>query len=129
MLWDTTASYTGGLNEACVLLKYKFERELLLVACRTKYLPSHWKSAISLLKNIKDNWKNIDDNEIQKYIDFRKHYFDDLVTKKLPNFYVTELKIAIVGNVNWSHYLSYFWTIWMARIIYSLKICSVQNER
>ena len=88
---DTTASNTGRLNGACILLEQKLERELLVFACRhhIKFYELVIKSVfeakiqvtnspdIPLFKKFRDNWINIDFTIIQIYLDFVKQHYND----------------------------------------------------
>lgn len=75
---DTTASNTGRINGACVLLEQKLDREMLIFACRHHIyelvLKSVFEAKISqvttspdipLFKNFRENWKNVDADKIQ----------------------------------------------------------------
>ena len=89
MCCDTTASNTGHLNGACILLVQRLERELLLFARRHIYeliLKSVFEAKIQQVTNshdIKpfkkfgDNWSNIDSTNIQIYLDFVKQHYND----------------------------------------------------
>lgn len=72
-VFDTTASNTGRLNGACVLLEHKLGRNILYLACRhhvfeiilqsvfvgSKFAPSSGPD-IPLFKRFKNQWKTID---------------------------------------------------------------------
>lgn len=75
---DTTASNTGRINGACILLEQKFNREMLIFACRHHIYELVLKGVfeakinqvtnnpdIPLFKKFRDNWKNIDPEKIQ----------------------------------------------------------------
>ena len=77
MCCDTTASNTGHLNGACVLLEQRLERKLVLFACQHHIyelvLKSEFEAKIQvtnspdipLFKKFRDNWNNIDSTNIQ----------------------------------------------------------------
>ena len=100
----TTASNTGRLNGACVLLEQRLERELLLFACRhisELVLKSVFEAKIQqvtnspdipLLKKFRDNWSNIDSTNIQIYLDFVKQHYNDCEIDQLVMFYNCELQ-------------------------------------
>ena len=89
MCCDTTASNTGRLSGACVLLEQRLERQLLLFACRHIYellLKSVFEAKIQqvtnnpdipLFKRFRDNWSNIDSTNIQIYLDFVNQHYND----------------------------------------------------
>jgi len=72
-VFDTTASNTGRLNGACVLLEHKLDRDILYLACRhhileiilqsvfvsSKFNPSSGPD-IPLFKRFKNKWETID---------------------------------------------------------------------
>lgn len=79
---DTTASNTGRLNGACVLLEQKLGRDLLYLPCRHQIyeiilrgvfetvLPHTTTSPdIALFKNFRNNWNKIDVRNITSGID------------------------------------------------------------
>lgn len=111
MCCDTTASNTGHLNGACVLLEQKLDRELLLFACRHHVYELVLKSVfetkihqvtsspdIPMFKKFRDNWKNIDPSAIEINTDFIKQYFSDTIVQGLLEFYNQELQKSIVRD-------------------------------
>lgn len=77
---DTTASNTGRINGACVLLERMLNRDILVFACRhhvyelvlkcafeTKISQISTSPDIPLFKNFRENWKNVDCRKIQSY--------------------------------------------------------------
>ena len=85
MCCDTTASNTGCLNRACVLLEQRLETELLLFPCHHIYelvLKSVLEAKIQvtnspnipIFKKFRDNWSNIDSTNIQIVMQ-KKHFF------------------------------------------------------
>lgn len=115
MCCDTTASNTGRLNGACVLLEHKLEKELLLFACRhhvyelvlknvfeTKIPQVTSSPDIPLFKKFRDNWKNFNPSTIETCSDFIKQHFCDAVISELLAFYVNELQKLLyemtIGN-------------------------------
>ena len=107
MRCDTTASNTGSVNGACVLLEQRLEREPLPFACRhyiyELVIESMFEAKIQvtnspdipLFKKFSDNWSNIDSTNIQIYLDFVKHY-NDCESDQLVMFYNCELQKKIV---------------------------------
>ncbi|KAE9523392.1 hypothetical protein AGLY_015944 [Aphis glycines] len=81
-VFDTTASNSGRLSGACVLLEQKLGRNVLFLACRhhifeiilqavfieAKFAPSSGPD-IPLFKRFIDNWKNINKNEYSVWTD------------------------------------------------------------
>ena len=111
MFCDTTASNTGHLNGACVLLEQRLERELLLFAClRLIYelvLRSVFEAKIEqvtnspdipLSKQFKDNWSNLNYTNIQIYLAFVKQHYNDCEIDQLVMFYNCELQKKIVRD-------------------------------
>ena len=110
MCCDTTASNTGCLNGACVLLEHRLERELLLFACRYHIyelvLKSVFEAKIQQVTNSPDiplfkkqeNWSNIDSTNIQLYLDFVKQHYNDCEIDQLVMFYNCELQKKIVRD-------------------------------
>ena len=111
MCCDTTASNTGRLNDACVLLEQNLERELLLFACRHHVYELVLKSVfeskiqqitkspdISLFKKFRENWKNINPNAIERCTDFVKQHLCDAIINDLVTFFNNELEKSIVRD-------------------------------
>nr|CAH7722161.1 unnamed protein product [Callosobruchus chinensis] len=97
MCCETTASNTGRLKEACVLLEQKLHRELLLFACR-----HHVYELVYLkLKSTKSQVALI-------YRCLKRGYNEK------------KIKIRPPGAMHQAR--------WMARAIYSLKICLLQSQ-
>lgn len=81
-VFDTTASNSGRLNGACVLLEQKLGRNVLFLACRhhifeiilqavfteAKFAPSSGPD-IPLFKRFVNNWRNINKNEYSVWTD------------------------------------------------------------
>lgn len=78
LCFDTTASNTGRFNGACVLLEQKMNRELFYLPCRhhiyelvlrsvfeAKICQSVNSPNIPLFEQFKENWKNINCNNIE----------------------------------------------------------------
>ena len=160
MCCDTTASNTGRLNGACVLLKQRLGRELLLLACRHHIYELVLKSVfeskiqvtnspdIPLFKKFRDNCSNIDSTNIQIYFDFVKLHYNDCEIDQLVMFYNCELQKKIVRDdyrelielsiiflggdkekkLKISPPGAMHKVRWMARAIYSLKICLLQSH-
>ena len=100
---EITASNTGSLNGACILLEQRLERELLLFACRHHFYELILKSVfeakiqqvtnspnILLFKKFRYNWSNIDSTNIQIYLDFVKQHYNDCKIDQLVMFYNCE---------------------------------------
>lgn len=100
---DTTASNTGRINGACVLLEQKLNREMLIFACRHHVyelvLKSVFEAKISqvttspdipLFKKFRENWKNIDPEKIQSHTE-KLTCLNVSEIDKLLEFYRTEL--------------------------------------
>lgn len=161
MCCDTTASNTGRLNGACVLLEQKLERELLLFACRhhmyelvlkcvfeSKIQQITSSPDIPLFKKFRDNWKNINATAIETCTDFVKKYFRETEINELIDYYkkellksiirddyreLIELCIVFLGGDNEKKFKirppgAMHQARWMARAIYSLKICLLQSQ-
>lgn len=75
---DTTASNTGRINGACVLLEQKLDREMIIFACRHHVYELVLKAVfeakigqvttspdIPMFKKLRENWKNVDPEKIQ----------------------------------------------------------------
>jgi hypothetical protein len=106
---DTTASNTGRLNGACVLLEQKFDREMLFFACRHHVYELVLKAVfevkikqvttspdIPLFKKLKENWKNIDPTKIQCYRQTVELFRTVPEVDNLIDFYYAELKNVMV---------------------------------
>ena len=159
---DTTSSNTGRINGACLLLEQKLDRKLLLFACRHHVYELVLKSVfeakihqvstnpdIPLFKIFKENWKNVNHNEIQSYKEVIKTHFKNSEIESLLQFYGAKLQENIVrddyrelielsilflggdvdrrgskirppGPMNQAR--------WMARAIYSLKILLLSSQ-
>lgn len=107
---DTTASNTGRINGACVLLEQKLGREMLIFACRHHVyelvLKAVFEAKISqvttspdipLFKKFRENWKNIDPEKIQSCTE-KLSYFNVSEIDKLLEFYRTELTKEIARD-------------------------------
>lgn len=158
---DTTASNTGRLNGACILLEQKLDRELLIFACRHHVYELVLKSVfevkisqittspdIPLFKKFKENWKNVDTNRIQVYRENVEIYFTTHEIEALLKFYYAELTKKIIrDDYRELIELSVIFlngdpdrklkirppgamhqARWMARAIYSLKICLLSSQ-
>lgn len=105
---DTTASNTGRINGACVLLEQKLNREMFIFTCRHHVyelvLKGVFEAKISqittspdipLFKKFRENWKNVDPEKIQSYTE-KLSCLNVSEIDKLLEFYRTELtkKIA-----------------------------------
>lgn len=161
MCCDTTASNTGRLNGACVLLEQKLGKELLLFACRHHVYELVLKSVfeskihqvtsspdIPLFKKLRENWKNIDPNAIEICTDFVKQSLCHETIHGLVTFFYNELQKSIIrddyrelielaiiflgGDSNNKIKIrppgAMHQARWMARAIYSLKICLLQSQ-
>ena len=111
MCCDSTASNTGRLNGACILLAQRLERELLLFACRHHIYELVLKSVfeakiqvtnspdIPLLKKFRDNWSNIDSAiTYTNILRFVKQHYNDCEIDQLVMFYNGELQKKIVRD-------------------------------
>ncbi|XP_036340150.1 uncharacterized protein LOC118749456 [Rhagoletis pomonella] len=160
MCCDTTASNTGRLKGACVLLEQALERELLLFACRhhiyelvlkkvfiSKTQEDTTNPDIPLFKKFKDNWKNINPSAIELCDNFVKQHFCDATINELVTFFYNELGKSIVRD-DYQELIelaiiflggdsenkikirqeAMHQARWMARAIYSLKICLLQSQ-
>lgn len=100
---DTTASNTGRINGACVLLEQKIGREMLIFACRHHVyelvLKSVFEAKISqvttspgipLFKKFRENWKNIDSEKIESCTD-KLSCINSSEIHQLLEFYRTQL--------------------------------------
>lgn len=107
---DTTASNTGRINGACVLLEQKLGREVLIFACRhhvyelvlkvvfeAKISQVTTSPDIPLFKKFRENWKNIDPEKIQSCTE-KLSCFNVSEIDKLLEFYRTELTKEIVRD-------------------------------
>lgn len=103
---------------------------------------------IQIFKKIRDNWKNIDSNKIEPCIDFvRKHISDEKILSNLM-FYKAALKKTFIRD-DYRELIELCVVFldgdpekkikikppgalhkarWMARAIYSLKICLLQSQ-
>lgn len=107
---DTTASNTGRINGACVLLEQKLSREMLIFACRHHVYELVLKGVfeakisqvttspdISLFKKFRENWKNIDPEKIQSCTE-KLSCINDSEIDQLIAFYRTELTKEIARD-------------------------------
>lgn len=107
---DTTASNTGRINGACVLLEQKLNREMLIFACRHHIyelvLKAVFEAKISqvitspnipLFKNFRSNWKNINVEKIQSHKEILLRLNDSKIDELLE-YYRTELTKEIVRD-------------------------------
>ncbi|CAH1647379.1 unnamed protein product [Spodoptera littoralis] len=160
---DTTASNTGRINGACVLLEQKFNREMLIFGCRHHIYELVLKGVfedkisqvtnnpdIPLFKKFRDNWKNIDPEKIQNPTEIIS-CLNVSEVKSLLEFYRTELTKNIVrDDYRYRDELIELSIIflggdtekkfkirppgamhqarWMARALYSLKICLLSSQ-
>jgi hypothetical protein len=103
---------------------------------------------IPLFKKFKDNWKNVNPDDFQMCTDFVKNHLNDTQRNELINFYWNELKKQIVrDDYRQLIELSLIYlggdhenklkirppgamhqARWMARAIYSLKMCLLQSQ-
>lgn len=108
---DTTASNTGRINGACVLLEQKLDRELLVFACRHHVFELVLKSVfeakipnvstspdITLFKSFKDNWKTVNPNQVQSGEKLVKKHFKDSEVAELIDFYKSKLLENIIRD-------------------------------
>lgn len=108
---DTTASNTGRINGACVLLEQKLDRELLIFACRHHMyelvLKSVFEAKISqvtispdipLFKKFRDSWTSVDPNEVQCYRDKIDMHLTVSEIENMIKFYQFELTKDIVRD-------------------------------
>ncbi|KAL4097880.1 hypothetical protein QTP88_022583 [Uroleucon formosanum] len=138
-VFDTTASNSGRLNGACVLLEQKLGRNVLFLACRhhifeitlqavfieAKFAPSSGPD-IPLFKRFIDNWKNINKNE---YSEKRlQDCFPRDDYKEFLQLIVIFLGGKLKGNVNFRQPGAYHLARWMAKGIYSLKMLLFKNQ-
>lgn len=161
MCCDTTASNTGRLKGACVLLEQRLDRELLLFACRhhvyelvlkcvfeTKIQQVTSSPDIPMFKKFRDNWKTINPAAIETYTDIVTQHFCNTTIEELLTFYNQELQKTIVRDdyrelielsiiflggdnekkINIRPPGAMHQARWMARAIYSLKICLLQSQ-
>lgn len=107
---DTTASNTGRINGACVLLEQKLNREMLIFACRHHIyelvLKAVFEAKISqvttspdipLFKNFRSNWKNINVEKIQSHKETLLRLNDSKIDELLE-YYRIELTKEIVRD-------------------------------
>ncbi|GBP84362.1 hypothetical protein EVAR_99261_1 [Eumeta japonica] len=110
LCYDTTASNTSHINGACVLLEQKFNRDVLIFACRHHIyelvLKGVFEAKISqvpnnpdipLFKKFRDNWKNIDLKKIQSPAEMLS-CLNVSTNEKLLEFYWIELTKEIVRD-------------------------------
>ncbi|KAL4702990.1 hypothetical protein ACJJTC_008768 [Scirpophaga incertulas] len=101
LCYDTTASNTGRINGAFVLLEQKSSREILIFACRYHelVLKAVFKAEssqvttsfdIPLFKNFRSNWKNINVEKIQSHKETLLRLNDSKIDELLE-YYRTEL--------------------------------------
>ncbi|KAK2577913.1 hypothetical protein KPH14_011858 [Odynerus spinipes] len=106
-----TSSNTGRFNGACALLEQTLGRELLLFACRhhvyelvlktvfeTKIKQITSSPDIPIFKKFRDNWKNIDSNDIELCLDFVKEHVTETNITSLLMFYKAELDKAFIRD-------------------------------
>lgn len=161
MCCDTTASNTGHFSGACAILEQTLERELLLFACRhhvyelvlkavfeTKVKHITSSPDIPIFKKLRDNWKNINTDNIESPLNFVKAHIAKTNITSLLTFYKTELEKSFVrddyrelvelcvlflgGDTENKLKLrppgALHQARWMARAIYSIKICLLQSQ-
>lgn len=108
---DTTASNTGHINGACVLLEQKLNRDMLIFACRHHVYELVLKSVfevkisqvttnpdIPLFKKFRDNWKSVDPDKIQCYKEKLALHLTVSEIDNLLELYRTELTKEIVRD-------------------------------
>lgn len=108
---DTTASNTGRINGACVLLEQKFDRDLLIFACRHHVYELVLKSVfdvkmqevttgpdIPIFKRFQENYKNLDRNKIQCSREILEAHFSHFEIESLIHFYEAKLKGEFVRD-------------------------------
>lgn len=111
MCCDTTASNTGRLKGACVLLEQKLDRELLLFACRhhvyelvlkcvfeTKIHQITNSPDIPMFKKFRDSWNTINSAAIETHSHIVTQHFCNTKIKELLTFYNEELQKSIVRD-------------------------------
>ncbi|GBP51731.1 hypothetical protein EVAR_96283_1 [Eumeta japonica] len=111
MCCDTTASNTGRFSGACAILEQTLERELLLFACRhhiyelvlkavfeTKVKQITSSPDIPIFKKLRDNWKNINTDNIEPPLNFVKAHIAETKITSLLTFYKTELEKPFIRN-------------------------------
>lgn len=161
MCCDTTSSNTGHYNGACAVLEQTLEREMLLFACRHHVYELVLKSVfeaklkqitsspdIPIFKMFRDNWVNINSNNIDVCLDFVKEHVSETKITTLLLFYkaklnkafiredyreLVELCIVFLGGdtekkIKIKPPGAMHQARWMARAIYSLKICLLQSQ-
>lgn len=107
---DTTASNTGRINGACVLLEQKLDREMLIFACRHHVYELVLKSVfeakvsqvtaspdIPLFKTFRENWKKVDAEKIQICIE-KLSCLNVSEIERLLEFYRSELTKEIARD-------------------------------
>jgi len=108
---DTTASNTGNINGACVLLEQKLNRKMLIFACRHHIYELVLKSVfevkinqvttnpdIPLFRKLRDNWESVDRDKIQCYKEKLALHLTVSEIDNLLDFYRTELTKEIVRD-------------------------------
>lgn len=107
---DTTASNTGRINGACVLLEQKLNRDMVVFACRHHVyelvLKSVFEAKISqvttnpdipLFKKFREKWSNIDPEKIQDCTE-KLSCLNISEISKLIEFYRSELNKEIARD-------------------------------
>lgn len=91
---DTTFSNTGSLSRACSLFgAFSFELVLkTVVKTKTKQIIN--SPNILIFKQIRNNWKNINANDIQLCIDFVKEHVAETNITSFSMFYKADLDKA-----------------------------------
>jgi hypothetical protein len=154
MSFDTTSSNTGHKAGACTLIESVLGRELLNLACRHHVMeivaekvfavcgiPSTGPT-ILLFKRFKDNWKSIDQKQIevcQDNISNKEdivHFCMQQLTISQPrDDYRELLEITIIylgqspaRGIRFMRPGALHRARWMARVIYAIKICLFQSQ-
>ncbi|XP_074108448.1 uncharacterized protein LOC141533454 [Cotesia typhae] len=154
-------SNTGRFSGACAILEQTLERKLLLFACRhhiyelvlkavfeTKVKHITSSLDIPIFKKLRDNWKNINTDNIESPLNFVEAHIAKTNITSLLTFYKTELEKSFVrddyrelvelcvvflgGDTENKLKLrppgALHQARWMARAIYSIKICLLQSQ-
>lgn len=108
---DATASNTGRITGACVLLEQKLERDILVFACRhhiyelvlkgvfeAKMKQKATSPDIPLFKNFRENWKNVDILKTECYKEKVKSCLSASEIDNLLQFYRSELTKKMVSD-------------------------------
>jgi hypothetical protein len=154
MSFDTTSSNTGHKAGACTLIESILGRELLNLACRHHVMeivaekvfavcgiPSTGPT-ILLFKRFKDNWKSIDQKQIEVCQDNISNKEDivhfcmqELTISQPRDDYRELLEITIIylgqspaRGIRFMRPGALHRARWMARVIYAITICLFQSQ-